>query len=209
MGNLTSTPTTTGFTQAQADGLYQAKGNYALSTQHTALDQTVGTLRNTITGVDNRVTGINTTVGNLANSFNTFVPTINTSIGNLFNSVNGITTNVNNLATSFSTFSPATATSIGNLSTTIGNLETRVQTNTLWCATGDFCQLPATKRGLQIGEYEIAVNSNNLCIRKYAGANTGGSFCFTGTMLTTGSLLTSAPSFPSLFTSTNPLFIPK
>lgn len=181
MGNLTSTPT---FTQTQADTLYQPRGNYALSTQHTALDSTVGNLRNTVSGIDTRITGINTSVGNLASSFNTFSSGLGVTIGNLIAADSryaSLNTSVGNLVTGFNGINNtigALVTSVGNLSTLSAMTGSPLAQRTLWCATGEFCPLPAGK-GMQIGDYTLGVNNNRLCVRR----GTGMSYCFDGTNL--------------------------
>ncbi|NBP00482.1 MAG: hypothetical protein EBU90_10240 [Proteobacteria bacterium] len=220
MGNLTSTPTTTGITQTQADGLYQTRGNYALSSQYTTLDNTVGSLRTTIAGVDTRVTGVNaalsnriTGVDNIVSGIDTRVSGIDTRVSGIDTRVTGINTSIGNLASSFNSFSPAIATTIGSLIasnpqitglntnvqtlltgfnginntigaliTSVGNLSAAIGSplaqRTIWCATGEFCPLPAGK-GMQIGEYTVGVNNNRLCVRR----GTGTLYCFDGTNL--------------------------
>jgi len=182
MGNSPS-----GLTKKDADALYQSKGDYQAAGDYQpkgnyVLTPALDSTNNRVSTINSTIGSLNTTIGNLIIGFNG----ITNTVGALVTSTTNLNTSVNNL----NTIATNLNTSVTNLNTSVTNLNTSyntLSTKTLWCATGDFCQVPNGK-GLQLGDYTIGINSNRLCIKR---STTGNMYCFDGINFTT-------PSTPSL-----------
>ena len=210
MGNSPS------FTQSQADGLYQRKGEYSSRSEHSALNDSVSQLRSTVdqlnstggwlkTGFNNinrNYASLNDTIGNFRTTVAGSIGSLGMAVGSLtsslgqfnsmlaagHNSIGSLGMAVGSLTSSLGQFNSTLQSgnnSIGSLGMAVGSLTSSLSqvnntlnTKTLWCATGEICELPPNKR-LQIGDYTLGINKNRLCFQRGAKGNL---FCFDGTI---------------------------
>ena len=59
-------------------------------------------------------------------------------------------------------------------------LNSNLKTSTIWCADGEICNIPANKKGIQLGNYKIINENNKLCVSD----STNATYCYDGKIIT-------------------------
>lgn len=144
------------------------------------LNTTAGELQNSVSALQSTAGALWKTLGDLGTTVNTNFTTLNDKYTTLNTSYNALNTSYTTLNTDLT----GVRGSIGTLTTAVMTLDDNyntLSTRTVWCATGDRCQVPDNKR-LNIGDYSLFVLNNRLCFGRTTGSTV---MCYDGTGMAT------------------------